>query len=688
MATFDLPQILIDLPSTVRVRETAAGAFLEFIALPVDARRETAFLPRHVFAAGRIAGLRRFMACHRFEPYWMKPAAGRTLREVPVETQYLLAERQDGKCVLLIPLIDGAFRCALQGHGEERLELVAESGDPAVRTDRVVGLFISVGDDPYAMLEESASAVCQQMGLGHLRRDKPAPAFLDQFGWCTWDAFYQDVTAEQVRRGLESFACGGLSPRMLILDDGWQSVRHPPQELSERRLTAFAANEKFPGDLGPTVQMAKEQFGVQTFLVWQALNGYWGGVDGAALPGYGVRELVRRNLPEIVQQLPTIDTWWGPMAGVVDPEHIYRFFQDYHRHLRRQGVDGAKVDNQATIEALGYTFGGRVAMYRAYREALEGSAQTQFRGNLINCMSCSMEGLYTQLASNVTRTSMDYYPNRPETHGMHLYANAQVSAWFGEFTWPDWDMFQSSHAAGAFHAAGRAISGGPVYVSDKPDGHDFELLRRVALPDGRVLRCLGPGRPTRDCLFADVTQEPVLLKIFNRNAVGGVIGAFHCRYRPGAADGAPAEADAIAGQVRPADVYGLVGERFAVFAHRARQLRTLEREAAWEIVLHPLEYEIFTMVPIVEDLAPIGLVDLFNSGGVFVNHFCRGAGVHEMTLRAGGLLLFWAGRRPARLIWQGEEVPFVWNRATGSVEVMLPPNKHGSLVVELTDSFR
>ncbi len=48
----------------------------------------------------------------------------------------------------------------------------------------------------------------------------------------------------------------------------------------------------------------------------------------------------------------------------------------------------------------------------------------------------------------------------------------------------------------------RAISGGAVYVSDKPGEHDFELLKALVLEDGSVLRALLPGRPTRDALFA------------------------------------------------------------------------------------------------------------------------------------------------------------------------------------------
>ena len=31
------------------------------------------------------------------------------------------------------------------------------------------------------------------------------PAHLDWFGWCTWDAFYQDVTPDGIREGLERY---------------------------------------------------------------------------------------------------------------------------------------------------------------------------------------------------------------------------------------------------------------------------------------------------------------------------------------------------------------------------------------------------------------------------------------------------------------------------------------------------
>jgi hypothetical protein len=63
----------------------------------------------------------------------------------------------------------------------------------------------------------------------------------------------------------------------------------------------------------------------------------------------------------------------------------------------------------------------------------------------------------------------------------------------------------------------RAVSGGAVYVSDKPGQHDFELLRRLVLPDGTVLRGALPGRPTRDSLFCDPLRDGTsLLKVRKR----------------------------------------------------------------------------------------------------------------------------------------------------------------------------
>ena len=51
---------------------------------------------------------------------------------------------------------------------------------------------------------------------------KQLPPSLDVFGWCTWDAFYSTVSAKGIQEGLRSLDQGGIRPRTLIIDDGWQ----------------------------------------------------------------------------------------------------------------------------------------------------------------------------------------------------------------------------------------------------------------------------------------------------------------------------------------------------------------------------------------------------------------------------------------------------------------------------------
>ncbi|MFZ0708733.1 MAG: Sip1-related alpha-galactosidase [Terrimicrobiaceae bacterium] len=74
--------------------------------------------------------------------------------------------------------------------------------------------------------------------------------------------------------------------------------------------------------------------------------------------------------------------------GVPSAGKIGTFYDDYHRLLAEQGVDGVKVDVQAMLEGVSAGQGGRMALGRAYRRALEASVTRHFGGRLINCMSC------------------------------------------------------------------------------------------------------------------------------------------------------------------------------------------------------------------------------------------------------------------------------------------------------------
>jgi raffinose synthase len=635
---------------------------------------------RLVLPAGSLADLARVTFLRRYEPFWMRAEAFDLTDKLMPETQFLLGLRRDGKHVLVVPLIDGAFRCSLQAASAGGIEVVAESNDLAIATASVRAFFVAVGPDVHDLIEKSARTVNAHIGMGKLRKDKPTPKFLDQFGWCTWDAFYTEVTHEKVIAGLEEFRKGGVQPRSIILDDGWLS--HRTGDAGQKMLTTFAPNAQFPEGLAPLVKAAKADYGIETFMVWHAMTGYWGGADPVSFVQYRPKTAIRYMAPGISHYVPNMHEWWGTVIGTVPPEHIYQFFQDFHRYLREQGVDGVKVDVQAQLEMVATGLGGRVKLMQAYREALEGSVNMHFTpdarhgANLINCMSCSAEMLYSTRASTVTRTSTDFWPKRPETHGEHIHTNAHVGLWFGEFVHPDWDMFQSNHEAGAFHAAGRAVSGSPVYVSDKPGDHNFDLLRKLVLPSGYTLRTSRPAVPTADSVYVNPTTENVLYKIFSTNEgeLGKInsvaLGVFNCRYAPPEAT----PLGPISGAVSPADLPASVtgAERYALWAHNVRKLSVCKRTETLPITLPSLTAEVLTLVPVDHDLAALGLIEMFNAGGAVVSAGYETPGVYTIRLRAGGLFGAYAASKPKSVDINGKSADFHYDASSKLLTVNVP----------------
>jgi raffinose synthase len=234
-------------------------------------------------------------------------------------------------------------------------------------------------------------------------------------------------------------------------------------------------------------------------------------------------------------------------------------------------------------------------------------------------------------------------------------------------------MFQSSHAMGGFHAAARAISGSSVYVSDKPDGHDFEVLRKLVCRDGSILRCTDVGRPSPDCLFHDPTREAVLLKIFNFNAHGAVLGVFHAKYDEG-------KAPVLSSTISPSDVPGLAkGESYAVLAHRSGELGVMKSDEKRAVQLNRGEWEIFTLAPVRDGHAVLGLSDKYNSGGAIQD--LRHEGNRSIfRIRDGGVLVLYARKASPRVLAGGSAVSCDDDRSTGKVTVRIP--SAGEVIVE------
>lgn len=686
---------------------------------------------RRVFLLGKLQGL-RFMCVFRFKLWWMTQRMGNCGQDIPFETQFLIVEANQGSpfpdstCdnettyVVFLPILEGDFRAVLQGNAQDELEICLESGCPEVEEfDGSHLVYMAAGSDPFDVITNAVKSVERHLQTFCHRDRKKMPDMLNWFGWCTWDAFYTNVTAEGVKQGLESLEKGGTPPKFVIIDDGWQSVAMDPNSVPceedncanfANRLTHIKENHKFQKDgkeghrvedgFRHIVTEIKEDHGVKYVYVWHAITGYWGGVKPGVsdMEHYDSKLIYPKTSPGVQSnehvECPdnSLETISKNGLGLVNPEKVFSFYDELHSYLASAGINGVKVDVQNVLETLGAGRGGRVSLARKYHKALEASIARNFPDNgIISCMSHNTDGLYSAKRAAVIRASDDFWPRDPASHTIHIASVAYNTIFLGEFMQPDWDMFHSLHPMAEYHGAARAVGGCAIYVSDKPGHHDFNLLKKLVLPDGSILRAKLPGRPTRDCLFSDPARDgKSLLKIWNMNDYTGVIGAFNCQGAGWCKVGKrnvvhDEQPGTITGTVQVHDVNylnkiadaGWKGDA-VVYAHLRGEVVYLPQNVSFPVTLKAKEYEVFTVVPAKElsngaIFAPIGLIKMFNSGGAIkdLKYESETSGTVSLKVRGCGVFGAYSTIRPKRILVDSEETGFEYEAASGLVTLTL-----------------
>ena len=201
----------------------------------------------------------------------------------------------------------------------------------------------------------------------------------------------------------------------------------------------------------------------------------------------------------------------------------------------------------------------------------------------------------------------------------------------------------------------------------RPTAHNFDVLRKLVLSDGTVLRADNVGRPTRDCLFADVTREPVLLKVFNYNRDCAVLGSSTRIIMPTQGDQKP-----IDGTVSPADAPGLKGEEFAAFSQVRNRVWRCRRADREPVQLAEGAWDIVSFAPVDRGVAVLGLADKFNSTGAVMDKNWNRDGSLKVKLRDGGAFLAWTEKPPREVTANGKSAEFRHDAATGRLSAELP----------------
>lgn len=417
------------------------------------------------------------------------------------------ADLKEGGMFLLVRLEDGDYLCLLPLCGEATVSWFCSEGDGLLLCTGNLGTDAVEGDLPALAWARSADpyTACHEawrVGLRHplvgnparMRTQKTYPEAFCYLGWCSWEEYHHKISEDVLTGAIDAIEASGLPVRFVLIDDG-----HFDDD--DARVRSFQPNpDLFPNGWEPILRRRSPD-GLRWIGLWLNFNGYWDGI--APENSFGdlndyltpveakneKRNHLQRLLPDGRQGSSML--WYDAMVSAA----------------RGHGFDFLKIDNQAAN--LMFYKGGKQPVRSAARnsQAMEMACAHHMNG-LINCMAHGPVCIFHTRTSAVTRCSEDYGAGKEANARRHLHNSFANTPWIGQCVWGDHDMFHSSDpVSGEMMALSKALSGGPVYLSDNPKDFVPERIHPLCDSDGKLYRPDAPAFPLPESIllnpFAD-----------------------------------------------------------------------------------------------------------------------------------------------------------------------------------------
>ena len=464
-----------------------------------------------------------YVAIENHSPYWCRPFWGSSLSELPSKTQALLIKNGDNYTYYL-PICDSLYKTLIRG-GKGGFEFYTYVSCNGVACERQLAFICINGTDPLDVAKEAARQACRLLDNGlKLRSEKAVPKVFDYLGWCSWDALQIRVSHDGLMQKIKEFKEKKAPVRFAIIDDMWAdvpSLNEVPLDtnfgdmvrvMHASKLRCFEGDPKrFPKGMKAAIKDMKKE-GMTSVGVWFPTTGYWSGLE----PGGAADAWQKEN---------TVTLENGQIIVMPEKDKAERYFDGLCARVKEWGGDFVKIDNQGFHQRYAGVYPiGKSA--RMIQNGIDTAADKYFDGALINCMGMPSECMFNR-TSAVSRCSDDFMPESREWFAKKILQCSYNGLLQGQFYVNDWDMWWTDDEQAVKNSLCRAISGGPIYVSDKIGRTNPEVLKPLCLPDGRIIRADESATPTADCLTSDPTKSERIFKIRNRLGSCGVCAVFN-----------------------------------------------------------------------------------------------------------------------------------------------------------------
>jgi hypothetical protein len=197
--------------------------------------------------------------------------------------------------------------------------------------------------------------------------------------------------------------------------------------------------------------------------------------------------------------------------------------------------------------------------------------------------------------------------------------------------------------AGRLLSVAKALSGGPVYLSDDPKSFYAPNVRPLAFDTGELLRPLAPAAPAPDSLFVDPLKTTVAYKVVAPlNGQAAAIGVFNLNLRETSLDARITAADyqAASALIQPYQgPWALPAEGLLVFDWESGHAQRLDGE--YRVAVPNYSARLLLVCPILNGWAVIGRTDKYLSP-VGAEVIASDARTLTLRLRESGPVAVWS----------------------------------------------
>ena len=463
-------------------------------------------------------GITEFTAISRHSEYWCKPVFCKSASDIPENTQCLLWQ---GGC--LLPVCDKEYLSMISGTEYGYIKITLNTFCGNIYKCDTLAYVLGTGKDTYKLIKDCTEFALEIMCSDiPLREQREYPQIFKYLGWCSWDAFMTGVSEKKLIQKCTEFKKKNIPVKWALIDDMWadcpgldESVNKERKEMiaimHKCKLNSFKADAKrFPDGLEGCIKKLHEM-GIKVGI-WHPTTGYWGGITENG----EIDKTIHKALIHSQKYSSRRNDYSKEKYLIHAPDYksAYTFYNSFHRYLKKCGADFVKVDNQSFTHMYYHDILPIGTAAKNIHKAIDRSALKHFNGALINCMGASSENMWNRPSSSITRCCDDFLPENRDWFTKHILQCAFNSMIQGVFYVCDWDMWWTDDSQAVKNSVLRAISGGPIYISDMLGRSRQEILSPLCLSDGRILICDHPAVPLEKCVYSDpeINKHPFMLQ--------------------------------------------------------------------------------------------------------------------------------------------------------------------------------